>query len=146
MVWGNWGLPFCDFWIRNTWTYPCWHRVLCSWIFWDRCCRGTRKIFYRWDDWATRFPRGHWSSSFSLEEGENKMSVCLHSIVMDAMCMMDGWKMKMGNLVLTFRRRFLRTTRTPLTDICMVTLRFFRFCTLHSYCEKRREDKAINIT
>lgn len=69
----------------------------------------------------------------------------------------DGWMA--GNalrdaLILTFRRRFLRTTRTPLTDICMVTLRFFRFCTLHSYCEERERKKGdvsmrdndINVT
>lgn len=80
-----------------------------------------------------------------LWKSQNKMSVCVfkqHDGWMDAY---DGWMA--GNalrdaLILTFRRRFLRTTRTPLTDICMVTLRFFRFCTLHSYCGRERKGRC----
>lgn len=71
-----------------------------------------------------------------------KQNVSLFTQYYDG-CVYDGWKMKMGKLLLTFRRRFLRTTRTPLTDICMVTLRFFRFCTLHSYCVREREKMLL---
>lgn len=50
-------------------------------------------------------------------------------------------------VVLTFRFFFFNETFTPSTDIWIATLRFFRFCTLHSYWnwkQTKNKDK-INI-